>query len=457
MRQKVRWIASQSRLLPEFPFRLLGIGLAHDSASFPTVVFVMLQRMSQIALTELLGSPVLDPTGQVVGRVREVALCPQEDSQWVSSFVVKAGSDLRLLPLKEVDELRGGVRVKGKTQNWPAFLNPEGFLLLSRDLLDQQIIDVHGRKVVRVNDIDLKQEPTNHHIALKMEAVDIGARGAVRRLLKGIVPYGALQALLRKIPPRLIPWDYVDLIETDPARRVKLKIEHDRLAKLHPADIADIVEELSPDEREAVFETLDEDVAAEALEEVDPKLQRSIIHSLDSERAADIVEEMDPDAAADLLGDLPESKSEEILEEMEPEQREEVEELLEHKENTAAGRMTTDYLALQDVAIVDDALELLRNFEGGVESVVTLFLVDIHGKLTGVVPLQKLVLANHGQKLKELSSEPLILVQERAKENDFVELFDKYNLLTLPVVDDEGKLMGVITADDIISLLRNRE
>jgi magnesium transporter len=417
----------------------------------------MLQLMSLISLTEILGSPVLDPAGQVIARVREVALAPQEDPLWISSFVVKAGRELRLLPLKEVDELRGGVRVRGRAHHWAPFSNPEGFLLLSRDLLDQQIIDVHGRKVVRVNDVDLRQEPTNHHIALRMEAVDIGARGAVRRLLKGIVPYGALQALLRKIPPRLIPWDYVDLIETDPARRVKLKIEHDRLSKLHPADIADIVEDLSPDEREAVFETLDEEVAANALEEVDPRLQRSIIHSLDSDRAADIVEEMDPDAAADLLGDLSEEKSEEILEEMEPEQREEVEELLEHKENTAAGRMTTEFLSLPVTSAVEDALETLRNFEGGVETVVTLFLLDPEGKLAGAVPLQKLVLAKPGQKLSELGAEPLISVHEQAKENEFVELFDKYNLLTLPVLDDEGKLSGVITADDIISLLRHAE
>src|ERR1051326_7444077 len=195
-------------------------------------------------------------------------------------------------------------------------------LLLTRDLLDQQIIDVHGRKVVRVNDVDLNEEPLEGHVELRVASVDVGARGAVRRLLTGLVPRPALRALLAKIPPRMIPWEFVDLIETDPARRVRLKISHDRLAKLHPADIADIVEDLAPAEREAVFETLDEEVAAEALEEITPKLQRSIVESLDSDRAADIVEEMDPDAAAALLGDLSEDKSGEILEERETEQRE---------------------------------------------------------------------------------------------------------------------------------------
>src|SRR5439155_22029192 len=169
------------------------------------------------------------------------------------------------------------------------------------------------------------------------------------------------------------PWEFVDLIETDPARRVHLKLEYERLSKLHPADIADILEDLAPAEREAVFGSLDEEVAAEALEEINPKLQVELMRSIDSDKAADIVEEMDPDAAADLLGDLPQETSEEILEEMEPEEREEVEELLEHREDTAAGRMTTDYLAASPDSSVADAIDLLRNFEGGVESVSTVY------------------------------------------------------------------------------------
>jgi magnesium transporter len=237
---------------------------------------------------------------------------------------------------------------------------------------------------------------------------------------------------------------------------VKLKISHERLAKLHPADIADIVEELAPAEREAVFETLDEQVAAEALEEIHPKVQAAIVSSLDSDRAADIVEEMDPDAAADLLGDLPPETSEEILEEMEPEQREDVQELLEFREDTAAGRMTTEYMALPSGATVSDAIEMLRKFEGGVESVNTVFLLGENGKLIGAVPLAKLVLASPEKSLAELRTEPLISLHAGASEKEVAEIFDKYNLLTLPVVDQEGRLTGVITADDVISLLRSK-
>ena len=199
--------------------------------------------------------------------------------------------------------------------------------------------------------------------------------------------------LLQRIPPRTIPWSFVDLIETDPARRVKLKISNEGLATLHPADIADIVEDLAPDEREAVFRTLDEDVAAETLEEVEPSVQKSIVESLGSERAADIVEEMDPDAAADLLADLPQDRTEQILVQMEPEASQEVVELLEHKEETAAGRMTTEFLALPVTATVENAIGVMREFEGGIETVSTIYLVDSHGTLVGAVPLAKLVLA----------------------------------------------------------------
>jgi len=410
--------------------------------------------MSTVALTELLGAPVFDTSGKSCGRVREVALSPQEDRARVAMLVVKTKAGNRMLPFTSVTSINGGIRAANAASDWAQSDGSEGLFLLERDLLDQQVIDVYGRKVVRVNDVDLHADSSGARPVLKVGSVDVGARGAVRRLLKGVVPLIALRALLKQIPPRLIPWDFVDLIETDPARRVKLKISHERLAKLHPADIADIVENLAPDEREAVFETLDEEVAAEALEEVEPKVQKAIVESLDSERAADIVEEMTPDAAADLLADLSDDRTEEILVQMEPEERQEVVELLEFKENTAAGRMTTEFLALPVAATSHDAVEALRHFEGGVETVSTIYLIDSKGTLAGAVPLSKLVLATETTPLLSLTQEPLIYTRPGADEKEVAELFDKYNLMTLPVVDAEQKLTGVITSDDVISMLR---
>ncbi len=410
--------------------------------------------MGTVALTELLGTPVFDSAGAQAGRVREVALTPQEDRSRVSTFIVKTKQGNRVLPFAAIGSMNGGIYATTASAEWAAADAAEGLFLLERDLLDQQIIDVHGRKVVRVNDVDLQQETSHNRPLLRVNSVDVGVRGAVRRLLKGVVPMMALRTLLTQLPPRPIPWDFVDLIETDPARRVKLKISHERLATLHPADIADIIEKLTPVEREAVFQTLDEEVAAGALEEVKPKVQKSIVESLASERVAEIVEEMNPDAAADLLGELPQERTEKILKEMEPEERKEIVELLEFGENTAAGRMNTEFLAVSVRGNVGDAISALRGFEGGVESVSTIYLVDSHGTLAGAVPLSKLVLASSAEPLLSLAQEPLIFSTVKTKDKEFVELFDKYNLFTLPVVDENRKLVGVITSDDIISLLR---
>jgi magnesium transporter len=416
--------------------------------------------MTTLPLSELLGATVYDPSGAATGRVREVTLAPQEDRDRIASFIVKTKSGNRVLPFSAVTTINADIHTSTNPADWPAANGAEGLFLLERDLLDQQVIDINGRKVVRVNDVDLQVDSTTEagrpHAILRIQSVDIGVRGAIRRLLRGLAPRPALHLLLQKIPPRTIPWSFVDLIETDPARRVKLKISHEGLATLHPADIADIVEDLAPDEREAVFRTLDEDVAAETLEEVEPSVQKSIVESLDSERAADIVQEMDPDAAADLLGDLPQDRTEQILVEMKPEASQEVVELLEHREETAAGRMTTEFLALPVTATVENAIGVMREFEGGIETVSTIYLVDTHGTLVGAVPLVKLVLAESDTPLLSLTQEPLVLTHKETSDSEVAELFDKYNLVTLPVIDEHNKLAGVITSDDVITMLRSK-
>jgi sporulation protein YlmC with PRC-barrel domain/CBS domain-containing protein len=411
--------------------------------------------MSLMALSELLGATVRDATGAARGRVREIAIAPQEHPTRVAFLIVRTPAGERVLPAGDVKSCGATVRADSDASRWERFAGFDGVLLLKRDLLDQQIIDVHGRKVVRVNDVELDSTPVNSHVTLDVVSVDVGARGAIRRLAKGVVPAFTLRALLDKIPPRVIPWQYVDLLETDPSRRVKLKIAYEGLAKLHPADIADIVEDLPPAERESVFETLDEEVAAEALEEIDPDIQVSIVESLDSNRAAAIVEEMDPDAAADLLGELPEDRSGEILQEMEPEERQEVTQLLEFSEHTAAGRMTTEFIAVNELGVVDDAIEALRHFEGSREAVATIYLLGSGHKLIGAVPLVKIATSSPAAPLAALS-EPYIACAPDTPDDEVAALFDKYNLLTLAVADEHGRLAGIITADDVISMLRHR-
>lgn len=410
--------------------------------------------MSAVALSELLGAAVRDASGAVRGRVRELAIAPQDHPTRVAYLIITTSTGERVLSADALTACGATVRSTTDAVGWPRHTGSDGVLLLKRDLLDQQIIDVHGRKVVRVNDVELESTPVNSHVILSVTAVDVGARGAIRRLVKGVVPAFTSRALLHRIPPRVIPWQFVDLLETDPARRVKLKIAYTGLSRLHPADIADIVEDLPPAEREAVFETLDEEVAAEALEEIDPDIQVSIVESLDRDRAADIVTEMDPDAAADLLGDLTADQSGAILEEMEPEDSRDVRQLLEFGERTAAGRMTTEYIAIPARAIVADAIDVLRAFEGTREALATVYLTGDGHRLVGQVPLVSIAITNPGTLLSVLSEE-VVSCESDTPDDEVAALFDKYNLLTLAVVDEHGRLAGIITADDVIAMLRH--
>lgn len=409
-----------------------------------------------IHLSLLLGSPILDAAGHSLGRVREVAVTPGVRASLVTELIWGKKDDLQAVSPAGLEQTpNGGLRLRGDAHPRP-FSMSEPLLLLDRDLMDQQIIDVHGRKVVRVNDVSLLWLPQECGCEMRAIEVEVGTLGAMRRLLKGIATKRTIERITKKIPSRAIPWDFVDLIEIDPARRVRLKISHERLSQFHPSDLADILEDLAPVQREAIFNQLDEEVAAEALEEVEPKLQKQLLESMDSERAADIMEEMDPSAAADLLGELRREQSDAILEEMEPEEREEVKELLEFSEHSAAGRMTTNYIAMPPDATVAQAVDALRNFDDDPETVAAVYLVNAEGVLTGVVPLARLLLALPDTKVAVLSESRFVSCPADMHDKQVAELFDRYNLYALPVVEEHNKLVGVVNVDQVIAFMRQQ-
>jgi Mg/Co/Ni transporter MgtE/sporulation protein YlmC with PRC-barrel domain len=329
-------------------------------------------------------------------------------------------------------------------------------LRLVRDLLDQQIIDGQGRKVVRVTDVTFTIRHEQESDVLSIIDIDIGLRSMWRRLAQGVVPPRWIRRAQTIIPPHSIPWEQCSILEADPQRRLRLNISNKILEEMHPADLADIVEDLSPDDREAIFETIDSEVAAETLSEIEPDVQASILESLETGKAADIMEEMSPHEAADALAELEEQTSEDILEEMEAEPKEEVEELLEYHEHSAGGLMNTEYVALPESTTVASAMDALRAHEEILENLNTLFLVDSNDQLKASIPLARLFAAAGATPLLELAAEPLLHVDVQERQDRITELFDKYNLLTLPVIDAAGKLAGVITADEIISLLREK-
>jgi sporulation protein YlmC with PRC-barrel domain len=404
-------------------------------------------------LTELLGLKVYDLKGRLIGTLRDAALVPLIDPIRVDRFLVGAGPgwlSIRYDQIKSIDT--SGIHLKDELLT--PYHSDEYMLRMVRDLLDQQVIDAQGRKVVRVNDVTFLKETENGSQVLHILEIDIGIRSIVRRVLSGIVPPALIRALQQRIPPHSIRWEFCNIVEADPQRRVRLNISNKLLEDMHPADLADIVEHLGHEDRTALINAVDTETAAEMLSEVEPEIQTSIIESLDAEKAADILEEMEPSEAADVLNELEDEQSEQILEEMEPEEKEEVEELLEFGDNTAGGLMDTGFLALPEEANVAQAMDALKNSEEAIEDLHYLFLVDAENRLRATVPLAKLFFAPGDAPLKEFASERLLSIPANQKQDRVAEIFDKYNLLALPVVDEKEELLGVITVDDVVALLR---
>jgi magnesium transporter len=414
------------------------------------------RTLARVSLTALLGTPVTDAQGHMRGRLKDIAVATGPDAGKVAGLVLKTRAGLCIVPSQDVMETPAGT-LELRSSGALIPLKDEGnYLYLRQDLVDRQIIDIHGRKVVRVNDVDLEWMGQGAAHLLRVAEVEIGLRGAFRRVFKGFLPRATLEKISRKLSAHGIPWQFVDVIEVDPARRVKLRIEYERLAEMHPSDLAEILEDLAPAEREAVFTSLDEEVAAETLEEVEPKLQKSLLEKLDEERIADIVEEMDPGAAADLLAELPEEQSDAILEEMEPEERQEVSDLLEFDEDSAAGCMTTDYVSLGMDATVAQAVQALRGFDGDPDSVTEIYLLDEKRVLRGAITVARLVMAKPDTRLDVLPEPRILSCPADLHQNDLAELFDKYNLQALPVVDAQNRMVGVVQADHVISFLRDK-
>jgi magnesium transporter len=411
-----------------------------------------------IFFTELEHLPAFDVKGEFLGRLVDLGVDASQNSLRVASYLVKSPKkDLLCITYEQVQSISvRSIQTRVPAAEIQCYAPNESLLLVKKDVLDQQVIDVNHRKVVRVNDVDFDIQPSDGYSELRIVAANVGMAAAVRRLLQGLAAKHNIRVLAGLFPSKTIPWEFINLIEADPARRVRLRISYDRLAELHPADIADILEDLSRDEQKAVIESLDDETAAQALSEIPTRLQAALLESIPTEKAADIVEEMPPDEAADVLQEMPPETSAEVLADMESEEAADVRELLGFEENTAGALMTNEFVFVGETATVEGAIAALKNFEGPLESIHNIFLVNSEALLTGTVPLARIVLAESNTPLRELSVEPLIYIPAHADQREVVDLFHKYNLVSLPVVDERGHLLGVVTADDVLELVVNR-
>ena len=401
-------------------------------------------------LSEIQHRRVIEPNGNEIGTLKDLAVVPQGQFPAVQWAILATGDGERVVKWSDIAQEIGHLRLRGRIDTVPDAMLPPDALRLSRDLMDKQIVDTHGAKIVRVNDLQLSDVEGQ----LRLVGADVGLRGLLRR----IGAEGLAERLFgRRLPRGIIPWHLVEPLDSNtPEQGVRVTVPRTKLALLHPADIADIVEEMAADERRHVFEQLDVETAAEALSEVEPELQASIVTDLPEERAADILDEMAPDEAADLLQDLPEERREELVELMQKEEAQDVEELLTFPEDTAGGIMTTDFVALPAELTAQQAIDRLRELRPDPELTYYLYVIDGQGRLDGVISLRDLVVAKPEQKVADVMDPHVLKIDATASKEDVAALIAKYDLLALPVVDARHKLIGTVTVDDVVEIMLPR-
>jgi len=400
-------------------------------------------------LSQAIGRPVRDQLGEPIGTVADLIVAIGDRYPPVTGIVVRTNGREIFLQWQSVTSLdSGGATLRTSAIDISKFQQRPNEIRLKLDLRDRQIVDIDGRKVVRVNDLRLDEVEG----ALHLVAVDVGPTGLLRRLgIEG--PWRTIaRGLHRDVPERYIDWEDVDPVERTIAS-VKLRVPHKGLAELHPADLATIIDQLSRSDRVGVITSLDDEAAADAIGEMEPETQVDILEDLEPERAADILEEMDPDEAADLVADLSEETREEILGLMEKDEADEVQELMTYAEDTAGGIMTTEFVAVPASLTAAETIDRLRELEPNAETIYYVYVTDPEGRLVGVLSLRDLIVAKPNTVISSFMYEEPVALRTDASEEDVTEVVARYNLLAVPVVDEEGRLEGIVTVDDAIDTL----
>jgi len=402
-------------------------------------------------LSHILGKKIIDPDGYAIGKIIDLVANISEQYPVVTDIVVslKKGKGKGIVPWHKFTSNNGSFILTNETASaFPERTLLDNELLLNRSMMDQQIVDTDGAKVRRVNDLQFLRARDS----LFLVHVDVGFRGLMRRvgLEKSVV--SILRALFDyDLPDQFISWKFVQPISSPDLLR--LNIAQNRLAQLHPADLADIIEDLDIYQRTAVFQSLDVETAAETLEETDPKIQVSLIEDMGAAQASDIIEEMSLSEAADLLGDLPKHKAEGILKEMEQEVAEDVKELLAHPDEKAGGLMTTAFLNFDPAVTAAEAMETLRREAEDMDVIYYLYIVDQDEHLLGVVSLRELLSASSEVRLSELMDTRVVSVGIDEDKESIADIFAKYGVMSVPVTDEENRIKGVIDFKNLLELV----
>ena len=399
-------------------------------------------------IRQFINKPVADTEGEPVGILTDIIASrlgniPQPA---LRALAIKRGQTSICVPIYDTTALDSDtspqtIILHHRLRDIPAYHPSEQDLRLARDVLDKQIIDINGARVVRVSDVEVARLNGHFYVV----NVDVGGRGLTRRLRLSHTVREIARRLGRPIPEGIIAWRDVEFLPD--THDIQLKVPGSKVAELHPADIAEIISQLNRAESGLVLQQLDVKTVADTLEEVEPEFQASLVESMPDEKVADVLEEMSPDAAADLLAELPEGRSEELLNLMEREDAEDVRKLLTYPDDSAGGLMTTDYFTDLTAA---QAIDLLRQSADEVGAVSYIYVVDQEEKLIGVLSLQELVLAQPGMLVRDIMHKRFAHLDLLDSQDAAARLIAKYSLTALPVLDAEGRLQGIVTADDAL-------
>ena len=394
-------------------------------------------------LSEILGRPVIDLDGRAVGKLRDVIVRPWAEfpHPLIEAIAVELKNGVHYLPFAAVAALFSpAIPLKYRYDEVPTFELMADDVLLSRDVLDKQIIDTEGARVVRVNDVELVRVNGTIYVS----NVDVSWLGIVRRM--GLA--GLANSLSGHLKQKGISWEDVEIMHRD--QSMQLRVPAEKLHELHPADLADIVSDLNRLESGQLLDSLDVKHLADTLEEVEPEFQAELVEHMSDEKVADVLEEMGPDEAADLLGDLPKERKEDLLALMEKDDADDVRKLLAYPEESAGGIMTTEYASIPPDLTAAEAIQVLRGMAEEVETMFYVYVVDKEEHLIGTFSLNNLIFAAPGQKVADFMTDRIISVNLTDDQETVAQIVSKYDLLAIPVVDEQNHLHGIVTADDAL-------
>lgn len=392
-------------------------------------------------LTELLSKSVYDDNKQKLGKIKDVVISPDKTYPKIEAIKIKTNGEFYFIPSYYISKITDTkVLLTTPLEDVIQYPKQDSQIKLSRDILDRQVVDMEGSKIRRVNDVEISYKQGDYYII----GVDIGVNGLLRRLGMG--------GLSKKISHQdhIISWKDIDSLDFS---NLKLKVSKKKLRKLHPADIAEIVDDLGISDSMSILNSLDDESAADAFEEISPEKQKTILTEMEEKEAADLVDEMSPDDAADLLATISDEKKEEILELMDPEESQELRELLEYPENTAGGVMTTEYAFITGNKSTGEVMKEIRKIADDVETIYYIYVLSPEEKLEGVFTIRELLLNDDKTMIYDYMNKDIVSVNVNEEENEVAKIIAKYNLIALPVIDKEGKMKGIITVDDAIDII----